>query len=205
MPPVPHHITPEITRLCQRIVPDVNPMFLKVTPFELAISRYCFPNVEDVVKKRGGGLQHGWQIWEWPHHMLEAEFHGVWKRPNGKYTDITPKEPPVQDILFLPDDIRNYDGIPFYNVREPLRQSDLLQKYISLSDEIDQKMGKHCLDGSRLSPASSQELQVLQQKQSDMKLLVQEELDEYMKNLINREGSNQISHRTTNPRRIGVR
>ena len=75
------------------------------------------------VEKNGGGFQYGWQIWEWPDVMIEAEFHAVWNSPQGILIDITPKQIDTHKILFLPDANRTYEGKQVNNFRQPLRQT----------------------------------------------------------------------------------
>jgi len=41
--------------------------------------------------------------------MLEAEFHSVWKSPEGAYLDITPRSINFRRIFFLPDYEQKYD------------------------------------------------------------------------------------------------
>jgi len=53
------------------------------------------------VEEQGGAVQHGWALWEWPRVMVEAEFHAVWRSPDGSRLDVTPREDSQQRILFV--------------------------------------------------------------------------------------------------------
>lgn len=77
----------------------------------------CFENVRKRVEAEGGESVLGWQLWEHP-YMIEAEFHAVWRKPDGSLLDITPKDDrDIQQILFIEDTTRTYDGTQTDNVR----------------------------------------------------------------------------------------
>lgn len=116
----PETITPAVWKLCAELVPDQQPVYLDVEPAEGAKPNYCFPNVVAQVAAHGGRLQHGWQIWEMPGLIIEAEFHGVWVDLAGVFHDITPKKDREDRILFLADPTRVYEGRQVKNVRHPL-------------------------------------------------------------------------------------
>jgi hypothetical protein len=127
---VPTRITPEILKLCGELVPGSRPQFLAVTPVEGVEVKDCFPAVARQVRDHGGSICHGWQIWEWPGVMLEAEFHAVWRTPNGQLRDITPKPEPIPRILFLPDPSRKYSGRQVNNVRRALSTDPRIADFI---------------------------------------------------------------------------
>jgi len=90
--------------------------------------------VRNQIEAHGGSVCYGWQIWEWPNVLINAEFHAVWKDPSGSLVDITPKPPPIQRILFLPDPTREYDGRQVNNVRRPLRNDPAIKRFIKDCD-----------------------------------------------------------------------
>ena len=107
----PIKITEKILKFCrEKIDPTTNPIFLKLVPVGDCMLRDCFGNVENYMKKNGGGVQHGWIIWEIPNFSLEAEFHAVWVNGESEYIDITPKADGENKILFLPDSKRKDTG-----------------------------------------------------------------------------------------------
>jgi hypothetical protein len=63
----------------------------------------CYPNVQRCIASSGGNIQYGWVLIEndW---MVEAKHHAVWEKKDGSLVDITPRETPVHNILFIPDD-----------------------------------------------------------------------------------------------------
>ena len=132
----PIRISPTVLKFCNQIVAEPELCFLNVIPSNWAIVNECFVNVERKIAKDGGSLQYGWQIWEWPLVMLEAEFHAVWVSPNGSLVDITPKQIPTTNILFLIDPIRQYYGQQVNNFRFPLQDNALIREYIKVCDEI---------------------------------------------------------------------
>jgi hypothetical protein len=83
-----------------------------------------------------GGKQHlGWAIWEWPKVLIEAEFHCIWESPGGELLDITPKDSPLDKILFLPDPKRKYGGVQVDNIRKALARDKNIERFISLAHE----------------------------------------------------------------------
>lgn len=132
----PQEITDEIDNLCQDLVEDPVPIFLDVNPFNGAQINDCFRNVERFIRRNGGEICYGWQIWEWPDIMIEAEFHSVWISPNGDLRDITPKARGVDQILFLEDPVRAYEGRQVNNIRRALIDNEHVHNFIDAADEI---------------------------------------------------------------------
>jgi hypothetical protein len=63
------------------------------------------------VTERGGRIQYGWAIWQCAQFFIEAEHHAVYDAMNGDpLIDITPQQPKIPKILFLPDDLAVYDS-----------------------------------------------------------------------------------------------
>jgi len=123
-------------------VRGAEPVYLPVQPEADAIALECFPNVQAKVARDGGQMQCGWQLWEWPHVLVEAEFHAVWVSPAGKMIDITPKPEGETYILFVPDPRRRYEGLAIDNVRMPLRDDLLIKHFIQMSEAIVRVMNR---------------------------------------------------------------
>lgn len=138
----PKRITPKIRALCAELVPDAEPVYLDVVPEPGTRPLDCFENVTRYIERHGGGTRYGWQIWEWPGIMVEAEFHAAWVSPEGALLDITPKEYSVSSILFLPDTTANYDGRQVNNVRRPLIDAPLVHEFIDVNDRIFEVMNR---------------------------------------------------------------
>ncbi|CAH5472694.1 hypothetical protein WNJ68_03495 [Klebsiella grimontii] len=111
---------PETLDLCQKIVPNVNPEWVKSDPFPGAEEKDCFINVERAIEKNGGRAVNGWTIWQVPGVFIEAEFHCVWEKESGVMLNVTPYPNRPDKILFLPDHTRVYTGKQLDNVRQPL-------------------------------------------------------------------------------------
>ena len=116
----PKEITEEILEFCKEIDSTTKPNFLELSQVEEYICEECYGNVENHIKKNGGGVQYGWIIWEDPKIFLEGEFHAVWVNSEGKYTDVTPKVDGEDRILFLPDSKKKFTGELIDNIRKPL-------------------------------------------------------------------------------------
>lgn len=122
MQQVPTNLYPKLLDFCSELEPDSAPCFVVSDPIEGPAERNCFHLVEQRVAAQGGRAVHGWQIWDWPSRLLEAEFHAVWENPAGLLVDITPKSRITTDrIVFL----RSQDC--FAGTRVPSRCKALLE------------------------------------------------------------------------------
>lgn len=130
----PSHITRAVRRLIDRLTPNGQATYLAVEPEADARISECFPNVQAKIARAGGRMLCGWQLWEWPHVMIEAEFHAVWLSPDGAMVDITPKPHGESRILFVPDPRRDYAGVAVDNVRLPLRDDQLIRHFIRVAE-----------------------------------------------------------------------
>jgi hypothetical protein len=124
-----------VREFCYEISSDREPAYLDVSPSEQDISLDCFMNVEKHIAKAGGSIQYGWRIWEWPNTLIEAEFHAVWRTPDGKLVDTTPAPKDFRRILFLPDASRSYEGRQVDNIRKALYKHPLVAEFIRLWEE----------------------------------------------------------------------
>jgi hypothetical protein len=134
MPTAPKAITELITKFCEQIAPGSRPVYLPITPAEGAKEANCFPTVAQQVIQHGGEAVIGWQIWEIENVLVEAEFHAVWRDPQGTLQDITPKPGGTDQILFLPDPARRYQGRQVDNMRQPISGSPAVTELIAASE-----------------------------------------------------------------------
>ncbi|WP_157956920.1 zinc chelation protein SecC [Salinicola aestuarinus] len=129
---VPDISKPYVRRFCESVVPRARPERVKHQPLVDAEAAECFRVVEAHVAANGGEAVIGWAIWEWRKVMIEAEFHAVWRDPNGKLLDLTPQGFKPPRILFVPDPQRQYEGVQVNNIRRPLREDERITRYIDL-------------------------------------------------------------------------
>lgn len=147
MLPVTHTTTPStisrpVRQLIDTLVRNGSALYLAVSPESDAVVNECFPNVAAKVARDGGDMVCGWQLWEWPHVLVEAEFHAVWRSPGGALTDITPKPQGEKQILFVPDPRRTYEGVVVDNIRHAVRDDLLVHHLIKLSEAITRVMNR---------------------------------------------------------------
>lgn len=136
----PEKITPKILELCSRIAPGSRPVFIDITGEESCFPGECFENVRQRVLARGGHIQFGWSIWEWPDVYIEAEHHAVLRLDSGILIDPTPHtNDGIHKRLFLPDSKAIYDfenpGILRDNYRLALRNDPLIKSLFQLAAE----------------------------------------------------------------------
>lgn len=110
--------------------------WVEVIPRKDSVLDDCYMDVERQVNECGGALIYGWQIWEWPYVMIEAEFHAVWKNPEGKFIDVTKKRDGETRIIFIPDLTREYEQKQIDNLRLALWNHNLVHEYIRTCEQI---------------------------------------------------------------------
>lgn len=146
MSPAPrytHPVTPAsiegvVNALCSSLSSGTVPFHVDVRPQPNAAANECFPTVENQVSAHGGEAVIGWSIWELPGVFVEAEFHCIWRSPEGECIDLTPKPKPISRILFLPDPARRYEGRQVDNVRRATHRSPTVPLWFSaLSAEFE--------------------------------------------------------------------
>ncbi|MBB3871660.1 hypothetical protein [Brevundimonas mediterranea] len=80
-----------------------SPAILPVSEDPLGRYGWCNDGVRLKVAAEGGEPVYGWVIWEWAPALLTAEFHCVWRSPEGALIDITPKPRREETIVFVDD------------------------------------------------------------------------------------------------------
>lgn len=132
---VPYKNKNYVISFCQHVCLGSKSIYVPVDPLPDKPINECFSIVPEHVASHGGEQKFGWSIWHWPMVFIEAEFHCIWKRPDGLLIDITPKLLPFDQILFLPDPNRHYEGRQIDNIRKPISHDPLVKQFISLAEE----------------------------------------------------------------------
>lgn len=133
---MPNKFNPLLTILRDKLGLEDDPIAIKVQVEPDAKPIECFPNVQSKIKVDGGDIVYGWAIW-FTGHMIEAEFHAVWRSPAGELVDITPRENHVfSEIAFIPDRKRIFEGKQVNNVRINTSGNQLVDDLIELLDTI---------------------------------------------------------------------
>jgi len=106
--------------------------------------------------------------------MIEAEFHAIWRDPGGRLHDITPKQLPVTDILFLPDPERKYDGRQVNNVRRPLRDDPRIKSFFELCDSefelLNRGQRAYEIGAIHLTGSEAAELQSIRERKRQLEM-----------------------------------
>ncbi|MDB5123026.1 MAG: motif domain protein [Mucilaginibacter sp.] len=111
---------------------DTVPSFIPVNLDSLSEKNDCFDNVHAKVQRDGGERIVGWQLWKQP-FMIEAEYHAIWRSPNGELVDITPKNIAIDKIMFVEDPNNPYDGQQLDNIRLNTTNNLLVDDFIALA------------------------------------------------------------------------
>lgn len=98
----PVSLTPALEEFCQTLGGEV-PVYVPVVDDPHGLFGWCSDGVTEKIKADGGNIVFGWTIWEWPNVLWTAEFHAVWRSPEGELIDITPKPKRESHILFVAD------------------------------------------------------------------------------------------------------
>ena len=167
----PREVSKEILVLCRELVSKSQPRFLEVRPTSNTDPGDCFPAVARHAEAHGGSVCYGWLIWEWPGVFVEAEFHAVWRDPEGKLHDITHAPEGISRILFLPDPAKIYEGRQVNNVRRALSDNSAITEFFQACDAGFELMNR----GSRadkhgkiaLSGADAGEWQVIERRKAE--------------------------------------
>ncbi|MFA5360065.1 MAG: SEC-C domain-containing protein [Patescibacteria group bacterium] len=130
---------PELIKLIQLMDSSLKPISVPVEPEKYAEESECLPAVKEKIEKDGGSQILGWQVWK-SDFWIEAEFHSVWKSPEGKLIDITPKlifvlpnfSIPVSLITFLPDSKIKYIGAQIDNIRLNITNNEVVDDIIEI-------------------------------------------------------------------------
>ena len=87
----------------------------------------CHFNVWLKRNSDGGSTQHGWVLaQDKSHAFAEAIFHTVWKSPESKLVDVTPRFDEEKRLLFVPDhehhiELSHHEGAPAINTYDNVR------------------------------------------------------------------------------------
>lgn len=127
----PRILTPEIRSFCRALVGVQAPVFLENEPSAWPEAEDCYAAVDDQVRRHGGAACFGWRIWEWPRTLLEAEFHCVWRNPEGGLRDIAPTKMLDGRILFVADAVRTFTGTRIGSRQHPLRSGIDVSDFIA--------------------------------------------------------------------------
>jgi hypothetical protein len=112
------------------IVDDL--VYVDVIPDSDSTFGECCPNVLRKVEQKSGEVVYGWKFYEFS-YMIEAEFHAIWKSPNGKFIDITPSAvPSTTKILFGIDRNKKFDGSRIDNYRLNTTDNELVDDIIEI-------------------------------------------------------------------------
>lgn len=87
----------------------------------------CHLNTWCQLRAHGGNAIHGWLLaQDKPHMFSEAIFHTVWRSPDGRLVDVTPRTDAEKRLMFVPDrnrgiELASYEGRPAINTYNNVR------------------------------------------------------------------------------------
>jgi len=125
----------DLVALCSELDTGTDPVYVQVRPSDTSQINECFPTVDAYVAKHGGTRLLGWSLWEFPGLFVDAEFHAVWKSPEGALVDVTKRNRAIGSVLFLPAPGLTYTGRQVNNVRRPISLEPLVVEYLATFDD----------------------------------------------------------------------
>jgi hypothetical protein len=123
---------PHVGAFCTSIAAGVEAVRVPCRPLAGVPLNECFSILPDYIASHGGSQVIGWAVWERPRVFIEAEFHAVWRSPDGELVDIVPRARQFDEILFLPDAARPYTGRQVDNVRRALVNDNDVKRFLFL-------------------------------------------------------------------------
>ncbi len=103
-------ISKALLKLARQIDATWSPDYVPVEPEAECLPERCFDNVSATVRRRGGEMVTGWSLREMPTVFVEGTFHAVWRGPDGRIIDVTPRADGRASILFQPDSKTRWQG-----------------------------------------------------------------------------------------------
>lgn len=151
----PTSISDTVLELCASLGLE-EPHYVTVRSRSDATDNECFEASRNHQREFGGKVVTGWQFWEWPGLMLEAENHGVWLSDVGQYLDVSTKPDGETRILFAADPTRVGDDTRTDNVRRAIFDHPTVHRYIKLKEDYNrlliQKFGADFTGEYELTP-----------------------------------------------------
>ena len=131
---IPRSLTPALLEFCASIAP-AQPVFIPSVPIKRALTSFCFDNVAQKVREKGGSIAYGWAIWHMPGLYFEAEHHAVWRNKLGNLIDVSPQMGGRKRVLFLPDESAIYDPFALRpNIMAPDGDSERARQMVDLGN-----------------------------------------------------------------------
>ncbi|EJB8410427.1 TPA: hypothetical protein RHI22_001694 [Acinetobacter baumannii] len=133
-PLIPCIESESVKSLLKKISSDSMPFYISCQPNQSDIENECFSLVDNYIQAHGGERINGWALWEQPNLYIEAEFHAIWKSPEGNYLDLNPRQHKTVNILFLPQLDLTYEGFQRNNIRLPLTNNKSVHNFLKFKD-----------------------------------------------------------------------
>jgi hypothetical protein len=105
----PKSINHDIKIFCKTIS-DFDPFFVHIEPEPWSRQSCCDLNIHEYIKINDGKIICGYKIWYNKPNYMEAERHAIWFK-DGIYKDISFNSDGEENILFIPDILKNQNTL----------------------------------------------------------------------------------------------
>ncbi len=127
----PKTVNNHIEKLLDELNVDFEPEIIPVRVESDAKPKSCYYNVENKITRDGGKIFYGWVIWQ-SNYLCEAEHHAVWENKEGELVCITPRDVHYNEIMFVPDNDRTYNGVSISNVVLNISGNTIIDDFIKI-------------------------------------------------------------------------
>ena len=122
-----------VEELLNRIDAEYSPEIIPVRIEDYAEELNCYENVDKKVSIDGGKTHYGWVIYE-TDLLCEAERHAVWENEEEELIDITPREIPTEQVIFVSDNNFTYSGQFIDNIRVNITKNKVVDDFILICE-----------------------------------------------------------------------
>lgn len=125
-----------VLTFCKEIAPPGIVALLAPDPVPEAQPAMCFVNVLRHIERHGGELLCGWRTGLGLAGIyIAAQYHGIWRSPEGDLRDITPWPEPAP-YYFAWDPALTYDGSMRDNKRKPFIDHPALSRLFAAQERL---------------------------------------------------------------------
>jgi hypothetical protein len=122
-----------LRRFARTLVAGAEPQVAAPLPLPESLAGEPWYSVSRAVSALGGERVDGWCLQEWPGKAMRATFAACWRDADGRLWNVLPDR---RTLLFLPDPLRRYEGVPVAPRYQSLERDALLADYLKVCETL---------------------------------------------------------------------
>ena len=96
----------------------------------------CWLNVQTMIQREGGGLVIGRIIWQQESGLwLHLEAHAIWRTPDGRLVDPTPKVESETEVVFVEDDFKYVGEVMIPSKYIVMSKSPKVRRFVEVLEQ----------------------------------------------------------------------